>query len=460
MMRKALSLKIGISGVRGIVGDSLTPQLVTRFAAAFGTYCGAGPIIVGTDSRPSREMVKQAVIAGLLSTGCTPIDVGIVPVPALQLQVRELFAFGGICITASHNPIQWNALKFFAPDGIILRPNQAAELVDLYHQGVYTRVSSREIREVRTDKTTITRHGAAVLRAVDVERIRARRFRIVVDCCNGAASLATPAFLRHLGCDVVEINTDPTQPFPHDPEPTPENITVLCGTVRDAGADLGFAQDADADRLAIVDEAGAPLGEECTLALAIRHILQTRPGPVVVNISTSRMVDDVAAGCSCPVYRTRVGEVNVVEGMHTYGATIGGEGNGGVIVPSINPCRDSFVGMALILEALAREGGSISAMRAQIPRYAIVKDKLTCPAREIGPALRRIQEIYRAQLIDHTDGLKILWPDRWVQARGSNTEPILRVTAEAPTEPEARLLVDTILAQLNEAMDRGPSSPL
>jgi len=451
-MRKTLSLKIGISGVRGIVGDSLTPQLVASFAGAFGTYTGAGPIIVGTDSRPSREMVKEAVIAGLLGTGCTPIDVGIVPVPALQLHVREAGAFGGICVTASHNPIQWNALKFFGPDGIILRPNQAAELVDLYHQGVYTRVPANEIREVRYDSSTIQRHRAAILRTVDVEAIRQRKFRIVVDCCNGAASHATPEFLQQLGCEVLPINIDPNQPFPHNPEPVPENLTELCHAVRDAQADLGFAQDADADRLAIVNERGEPLGEECTLALAVRHVLQRTPGPVVVNVSTSRMIDDVAAEFHCPVIRTKVGEVNVVEGMVLHGATIGGEGNGGVIVPAVNPCRDSFVGMALVLESLACNHAGISELRAKIPSYAIIKEKTSCPMRDVAPALRALKECYRHETIDFTDGLKILWPDRWVQARGSNTEPIIRVTAEAPTEADARALAAEVLGKIEKSL--------
>ncbi|MHB9130523.1 MAG: phosphoglucosamine mutase [Armatimonadota bacterium] len=453
-MRKPLSLKIGISGVRGIVGDSLTPQLVTSFAGAFGTYCGAGPVIVGTDSRPSREMVKQAVIAGLLSTGCTPIDVGIVPVPALQLHVREVGAFGGICVTASHNPIEWNALKFFASDGIILRPDQAAELVDLYHQGTYTRVTAREIREVRFDDTTIRRHREAVLRTVDVDAIRRRKLKVAVDCCNGAASKATPEFLHELGCEVIEYATDPYQPFPHNPEPIPENITEICRVVRESGADIGFVQDADADRLALVNEYGEPLGEECTLALAVRHVLRRTPGPVVVNVSTSRMIDDVAQQVGCPVYRAKVGEVNVVEGMIARGATIGGEGNGGVIVPAINPCRDSFVGMALLLEALAQEGGSIGEMRNRIPSYTIVKEKITVPAREIAPALRVLQDMYQEGSVDLMDGLKISWPDRWVQARGSNTEPIIRVTAEAPSDAAAHALVQEAIAHLDKALGR------
>lgn len=438
--------------MRGIVGESLTPQLVTAFAEAFGTYAGAGPILVGTDSRPSREMVKQAVIAGLLSTGCTPVDVGILPVPALQYHLRQVRAFGGICITASHNPIEWNALKFFGPDGIILRPTQAAELVDLYHQGVYARVSAHDIHDVRFDDTAIARHQEGILRTVDVAAIRARKLKVVADCVNGAASLATPQFLRALGCEVVELWTNPNEPFPRNPEPTPENLGELCRLIRETGADLGVAQDADADRLALVNERGEPLGEEATLALAIRHVLQRDPAArnaVVVNISGSRMVDDVAAEFNAPLYRTRVGEVNVVEGLLQHGATIGGEGNGGVIVPGINPCRDSFVAMAIILEALALERITMSALRATIPTYAIVKTKLDCPsARAIAPALRHLQDAYGDQTLDLIDGVKVIWPDRWVQARGSNTEPIIRVTAEAPTEVEAHALADEMTERL------------
>lgn len=440
-MANPLSLKVGISGVRGVVGESFSPQIVTSFAAAFGTYSGAGPILIGTDSRPSREMVKQATIAGLMSVGCTPVDLGIVPIPALMLHVRAAGAFGAICISASHNPIEWNALKFVGPDGIVLRPRQFTELVDLYHQGAYPRVSGPEIADVRTDDTALDRHRKAVLESVDVDAIRRRKFKVAVDCVNGAASFATPEFLRALGCDVVALYTDPDKPFPHNPEPLSENITELCAAVKSTGADIGFAQDADADRLAIVSERGEPLGEDCSVALAVRHVLSRDPGPVVVNISTSRMVDDVAAERGCSVQRTRVGEVHVVARMIELNSRVGGEGNGGVILSRINPCRDSFVGMAVILEALAIEGGSISEMRQRIPSYAMSKHKVAVPARDVAPALRRMAYEFRKETLDYTDGLKVIWPDRWIQARSSNTEPIIRVTAEAPTEPEARSIV-------------------
>lgn len=447
-MRSQLSLKVGISGVRGVVGESLTPQLVASFATAFGTYCGAGPVLVGTDSRPSREMVKHAVMAGLLGVGCRPIDVGIVPVPSLQLHTREMHAFGAICITASHNPIQWNALKFFGPDGMLLRPNQAAEVTDLYHQGVYPRVSWDEVAHVQMDGSTLRRHREAVLAAVNVDLIRSRRFRVAVDCCNGAASVAAPEFLTALGCDVMPLYTDPNEPFPRNPEPVPENLGELSMRVKQDRVDVGFAVDADADRLAIVNEAGEPIGEDCTLAIVVRHVLARKPGLVVANVSTSMMLDAAAHEFDCEVIRTRVGEINVLERMIETGASIGGEGNGGVIMPGVNACRDSFVGMALVLEAMATSGETISQLRAHLPSMVMVKDKLPCAARGIAPALRRLRREVTGNSLDLTDGVKVLWPDRWLQARGSNTEPIIRVIAEAPTAKEAQELVDRTRAGL------------
>ncbi|MFB3904988.1 MAG: phosphoglucosamine mutase [Acidobacteriota bacterium] len=442
------SLKISASGVRGIVGESLTPQLVASFAAAFGNYCGAGPIMIGSDTRPSGEMIKQAAIAGLLSVGCTPVDVGIVPLPALMLHVRESGAFGGIGITASHNPIEWNALKFIGADGITLRSNQAAELTDLYHQGVYSRVNAQEMTEPRFDDSTLMRHRVAVISSVNETAIKARRFKVAVDCCNGAASVATPAFLQALGCEVVELYTDPSKPFPRDPEPLPENITGLCKLVSESGADLGFAQDGDGDRLAIINELGQPLGEDATIALAVNHWLKIHPGPVVVNSATTRMVDDVAQQYGCPVYRTPVGEVHVVERMLQCRASIGGEGNGGVILPTVNPCRDGFVGMALILEALAVEGVRISELRSRLSSYVMLRDRLQCEPRDIAPLLRLIRTAYLGQNLDFTDGIKVLWDQKWLQVRQSHTEPILRLTAEAPTEAEARALLTEALTIL------------
>ncbi len=448
-MRELPSLKISPSGVRGIVGESLTPQLAASFAAAFGAYCGKGEVVIAADTRPSRQMVTQAAVAGLLSVGCTPVDIGVAPVPILQFQLRRTPAAGGICITASHNPMEWNALKFFGPSGNPLRPSQFAELRDLYHQGVYPRVPSHEIPEMRQDQgSAVAAHQECVIESVDVSRISKRKFRVAIDCCNGAASKVAPQFLRTLGCEAIELNADPDQPFPHDPEPVRANLGQLCETVRRSGADLGFALDADADRLALVDERARALGEDVTVALATLRALSRQSGPVVVNLSTSRMVEDAARRFGCPVHRSRVGEIHVLEEMFRRGAVVGGEGNGGVIVPSVNPCRDSFVGMAWILDALAEDACSLSEMRGRLPTYAIVKEKLRCRPRDALSALRLLRRLYRDCDPDLTDGVKVTWSDRWVHVRASNTEPALRLVAEAGTESDAVELINRTRDQL------------
>ncbi|HEV2471026.1 MAG TPA: hypothetical protein VGS41_00055, partial [Chthonomonadales bacterium] len=333
--------------------------------------------------------------------------------------------------------------------GILLRPNQAAELTDLYHQGVYRTVGAEQIAAILEDREAIAGHREAVLECIDADSIRARNYSVVVDCCNGAASRATPEFLEALGCNVIPLYTYPAAPFPHPPEPLPENLRDLCAAVGAAGADIGFAQDADADRLAVIDGSGTPLGEDCTVTLAANHYLKRSSTPLVVNISTSRMIDDIAAAYCVPVYRTRVGEIHVLEKMLELGALIGGEGNGGVICPSINPCRDSFVAMALLLEAMAQEGLSIAQLRGRIPAYHIVKEKLECPSRQVAPALKKLRDLFAGAQLENTDGLKASWPNRWLSARASNTEPVLRLTAEAPTAEEAELLMRDALECLS-----------
>jgi phosphomannomutase len=444
-----LSLKIGPSGVRGVIGESLTPQLVTSFAAAFGTYCGAGPILIGTDTRPSAEMVKQAAIAGLLSVGCTPVDTGIVPLPALMLHVREAGAFGGISVSGSHGSLEWNALRFIDAEGLALRANQSAELTDLYHQGVYPRVRAADMSEVRADTTSVSRHLRAVTQMVDVDRIRGARFKVAVDPRGGAASAAVLALLDALGCDVAAINAGADAPCLPNPEPDESALAEFGGLVRSSGAHVGFVQDADADRLAIVDEHGTPLGTDATVVLVIRRWLERKAGPVVASVSTSRMVDDVAAGFGCPVYRSRVGEAHVIEAMKLRGAEVGGEGDGGAIVLQVNPCRDSFAAMALVLEAMAVSGRSAGELMAQVPRYAMVRERLLCSARDIAPSLRVIKDLFRGGQFDLTDGVKVMWPDRWLLARPSATEPVIRLAAEAPAESEARALLNRVLEVLS-----------
>jgi phosphomannomutase len=446
-MPQALSLKIGPSGVRGIIGESLTPQIVTSFAAAFGTYCGAGPILVGTDTRPSGEMIKQAAIAGLLSVGCTPVDLGVVPLPALMLHVREVGAFGAISVSGSHGSLAWNALRFVNSEGLALRANQAAELTDLYHQGVYPRVRAADMAEVRPDASSSPRHLRAVTQAVDVERIRGRTLTAAYRT-GGAGAGHTARVLEALGVDVSASDSG-NDSAAANPEPDEQAVAELGALVRRSGADVGFVQDGDADRLFVVDEHGVPLGPDATVVLVVQRWLERSPGPVVVNVSTSRMVDDVAARFGCRVHRSRVGEANVVEAMSHHGAEVGGEGDGGAIVLPVNPCRDSFVALALILESMAVSGLPVSALRAQVPCYAMVRERLLCPARDIAPSLRLIRSLFPGERVDQTDGVKVTWPDRWLLARPSATEPVIRLAAEAPSEEDARSLVNRVLEVLS-----------
>jgi phosphomannomutase len=308
-MSRLTSLKISVSGVRGVVGSTFTPQLITSFAAAFGSYAGCGPILVGTDTRPSRHMVTNAVFAGLLGTGAEVVDLGVCPVPSVQVKVKETKAFGGIAVTASHNPVEWNALKFIGPEGLFLNQYRAEELLDIYRQGEFRRVRDREVRQVREDTTAFDTHLSVILGHVDRELIASRGFKVAIDCVNGAGSQTTPRLLEALGCTCVAINTDVNSIFPHNPEPTAENLTDLVDLARREKVDIAFAQDADADRLALVSARDGAIGEEYTVALAAKQVLHKKAGPVVVNLSTTMLVEDIAREAGVPVYRTQTPSV-------------------------------------------------------------------------------------------------------------------------------------------------------
>jgi phosphomannomutase len=435
------SLKISISGVRGIVGETLTPRLLAAFAGAMGTYVGRGPILVGRDTRRSGEMVRNAVFAGLLAAGSEPVDLGICPVPSIQIRVAALGARGAIAITASHNPVEWNALKFIGPRGLFLNSHQAEELLDVYHQRSFTLVPAAEIRTVREDAGAIAGHLERLERFFDGASVRKARLKVVLDSCNGAGSLAAPKFLRDLGCRVIELHTRPDGDFPRDPEPTPRNLGVLRRAVVRHRADVGFAQDADADRLAVVDGRGRPIGEDYTLALATLFVLGNRKGPVVVNLSTTRAIDDVAASLGCPVIRTRIGETHVVEEMIQSGAVVGGEGNGGVILPEVHYCRDSMTGMGAVLELMARERKPLVEIVRALPRYWMVKEKTGFPLDRLPELEEALERRFAGGTTVRLDGLKLEWDDAWLHVRASNTEPILRVVAEAKSAARARALV-------------------
>ena len=448
-MRAIPTLKISISGVRGVVGQSLTPKLLTRFAQAFGTHTGPGTIVIGRDPRTSGEMVKHAVVAGILSTGSRVIDIGVCPVPTVQLQVRHRRAQGGIAITASHNPAEWNALKFIGSSGLFLDAAQARELLDIYHQGEYTKVGGAELRTVEVIEGATDLHIKSILDVLGPLPQTHKQLRVVLDSCNGAGSLVGPKLIEALGAEVIPINVTPDGSFPRPAEPLPENLGDLCRAVREHQADVGFAQDMDADRLAVVSNEGEAIGEDNTLVLAMLYVLSHEKGAVVANLSTTSAVEDVAKIFGCPVFLTKIGEVNVTDAMQQHNAVIGGEGNGGVIYPRINFARDSLVGMALVLHLLAESGKSVTELLQTVPRYHIVKDKMTCPSDRISTVLRMVREQFAEFPMDTRDGVKVMTKDGWFLVRGSNTEPIIRIVAEAKTEERAREIIDRVYREVN-----------
>ena len=431
------SLLISVSGVRGVIGESLTPEVVSRFAAAFGSMMGRGQVVVGRDSRTSGECIRHAVISGLLSAGCTVVDVGICPTPTVQLMAEG--ASGGIAITASHNTAEWNGLKFIGPDGLFLDEDRGEKLLHLFEERKIHYVKWNELGTVTFQGDASNRHIERIFQVeyIDTTRVGYEKFKVVIDCCNGAVSEIGPEFLRRLGCEVVKLHCQPNGIFPRGPEPVPANLVDLCSTVADCDADVGFAVDPDGDRLSIVSNEGKALGEEYTLALAVQYILSKRKGPVVVNLSTSRMIDDIASRALSTVIRTPVGEINVAKRMKEVGSVIGGEGNGGVILPEAHYGRDALVGMALVLQAMAESGSTISKLVDSIPKYHIVKKRYEPDTVDLEAAMAAVTEHYANQSPDLRDGVKIDWSDRWIHIRRSNTEPILRVIAEAPDQEDA-----------------------
>ncbi len=436
------NLMISVSGVRGIVGEGLTPEIVLNFGQAFGTFVKGGKVVLGSDSRVTGQLLKQAVSAGLLSVGCDILDIGVCPTPTTQIAVENLKAAGGVMITASHNPIMWNGLKLLGPDGLFLDAEQGEQVLQLSEKRHFTYSKWDKIGVQVHYSKAIDEHIEAILglRYLNQDKIQERRFKVVADYVCGAGATLLPALLNELGCEVVALNEEPSGLFPHNPEPLPENLGTLCEAVRAEKADLGIAVDPDSDRLALVSEKGEPLGEERTLALAVKYILTKKSGPVVINASTSKATEDVARAAGSEIFRTKVGEINVAKKMREIKAAIGGEGNGGIILPDIHLGRDAPIGVALTLQHLADFGGSLSELNETLPRYVIMKEKIALGKIDAADALKRIQTLYSDDDLDLTDGVKILRNDSWVHVRPSNTEPIMRVIAEAPTAARAKSL--------------------
>lgn len=439
-------LIVSVSGVRGIVGTDLVPELVARFAASFGLLVARdrdATVVLGRDARVSGPMFAAAAQAGLQSVGCRVVDCGLVPTPTLQLAVEYHHAAGGIAITASHNPAEWNALKFVGPDGLFLDGADARALVDRAERGELGRSSWDRLGTVARDDGAVRRHVDAVLR-LDVlrpARIRRRKLTVALDCVRGAGGTIMPLLLRRLGCRVAGLDLEPDGRFPRAPEPVPEHLGGLSELVRRRRADLGMAVDPDVDRLALVDERGEPIGEDYTLAFAVRAVLEGRgPGPVVINLSTSLVVEDAARACGAGVVRTPVGEANVARAMRGAGAVIGGEGNGGVILPALHLGRDAPVGAALVLGLLARTGKRVSELVADQPRYAIVKARAP-RGPDLAGAYAELRRRFPDAAMDQQDGLRLAWAGRWLHVRPSGTEPVVRLIAEAPTREAAAALI-------------------
>ncbi|WP_169973717.1 phosphoglucosamine mutase [Tautonia rosea] len=439
-----------ISGLRGIIGDGLDPVDVTAFAAAYAAEVvarsgkDAPTILVGHDGRRSAEMMLGAVLSGLSASGCHAQALGPAMTPTVGFLVREEGADGGIQISASHNPSEYNGLKFFQASGSVLGRDAGRAMLDRFERRAFRWVPFDRLGRIDRDAGDQAIHAAKVLGLIDPLAITRRRFRVVVDANHGAGGYLASWMLRQLNCDLRLLGGDPDGLYDHTPEPTEENLRELTAIIPAIGADIGFALDPDADRLAIIDETGRYIGEELTLALCVRHRLGQQTGPVVMNLSTSRAAEEVARGFGCEVIRTPVGEINVVEGMQASQAVIGGEGNGGVIDPRIGWVRDSLVGMALVLDLMAAIGKPLSNLVDELPRFSMLKTKFPTGSEPIAAILDRISNTHPEATAERRDGLRLDWPDAWVHIRASNTEPIIRVIAEAAEADRARSLAETI----------------
>jgi len=438
-------LIVSVSGVRGTIGGTLGPTTACELACAFGKLLGRGAkVVLGRDTRPSGAMLRHAVTAGLLGSGVSVIDLGVVSTPGVALMTRRLHADGGVVITASHNPAEYNGIKFLQSKGWGLTAGMAEQLKELWqsHDSALADVEGQGSESA--DETTHEAHVAAVCGICDADAIGHRRFKVVLDSINGAGCVVTPMLLGRLGCELVHLNAEPNGRFAHRPEPVAENLGGLCEAVRANRAAVGFAQDPDADRLALVDENGRFIGEEYTLALAAAMVLRGRKGKLCTNLATSRMIDDIAAAAGAEVVRVPTGEANVVEAMVREGCIFGGEGSGGVIDPRVVCVRDSLVGMVLILQYMAETGRALSDLAAEIPAYVMLKAKLPCPAAAAAAVARRTRSAFesrRGVTFNDADGLRVDLPDGWVSVRASNTEPIMRMVAEARSRAAAEKLM-------------------
>ena len=443
------TLMISISGIRGIVGDGLDPEVLVNFTSAYADFVSKGTVVVGRDARISGEMVQNIVTGTLIAKGLNVVDIGICPTPTVQLTVKKLKAAGGIAISASHNPNEWNALKLLNNTGQFMTPDENKVLMELLDSEKKTFRPWNQLGK-KTLSNGVKDHIKDVLnlKYIDVKEIRKRKFKVLADCVNGAGVYVIPDLLKEFGCEVIEMNCEKTGIFPRFPEPLPENLTETMKVVKKSKADLGVVVDPDVDRLVLITNEGEPFSEENTITQAVKFILSKKKGNVVVNLSTTRAVDDVAEAAGCKVYRSSVGEANVVKKMKEVDAVIGGEGSGGVIYPALHYGRDALVGIAITLQHLSEFGKPISELKKSLPDYFIAKKKIELGNIKPDDIINSLVRKYKSEKVNTEDGLRIDFADHWVHFRKSNTEPIVRIITEAKTKAKAEELSKKYFEQI------------
>lgn len=443
-------LIISVSGLRGIVGETLTPEIAVRYVQAFAVGLEGGPLVISQDGRASGPALAAAIQDGLFAAGRDVIDANVAATPTTGILVREHSAAGGIQISASHNPAEYNGLKLFGPDGRVVPAPVGQKVLDRYRSETNfvseaTRTPSGSLCE-----DTTTAHWEKIATQIDVDRIRAARISVLLDANHGSGAVLGERLLEELHCDVTLLGGVPDGQFDHQPEPTAANLSGVLDRLTGSQAAIGFCQDPDADRLAVIDECGNYVGEEYTLALCTDHLLRRSKGPVVTNCSTSRMTQDVAERFGVAFSRSAVGEAHVADEMLRVGAVIGGEGNGGVIHPEIGYVRDSFIAMALLLDAIASRQLPISRLAEELPHYVMSKRKVPLKREQLVDVIASVQSHFGDAEVSGLDGLRLDWPGKWVLIRASNTEPIIRIMSEAETAREADRLCQEVESVIGE----------
>lgn len=439
-------LKVGLSGVRGVVGETLTPGLAVDFASAFGTFCGGGRVLVGRDTRPSGPMLRAAAVSALLASGCDVTDLGVCPTPVLQYLIRRLKARGGISITAGHNGAEWNALTFLGGDGAYLDEFQGGEVLDLYHLEKFAQPPVEKLGRIRpAPREPAAPYFKALRRFIETEAVRRAGFKVVIDPCNGAAAGYVDEFCRALGCELVPVNDQPTGVFPHDPEPRPRNAAEVASIVRITSSQAGFLLNSDGSRLSCVAEDGETLSEEYAFPIIADYILGRRRGPVVTNLSTSRMIEDVARRHGCPVVRARVGQSPVIQALLAEDGVLAGDGSGSAAVPAFQPAFDAFLMIGLILEAMAARKATLGELARGLPKYHIVKDKVACPPERVHTVVQDVRSLFPGRTLSLFDGVRVEDEDGWVHVRASATEPMIRVIVEDKSLDKAQAEMERVV---------------